>query len=106
MTEPAEDLRLEQNLAAARKVIPQEPGPSSLGDALGAMNDAAMSYARKWGLIDADGTVRCIQGCGRPGMLPHLCCPFCIARWREGDRLPAQQSRPVQRVANRSFRDE
>ena len=92
MTEPAEDLRLEQNLAAAQRALPREPGPSSLGDALGAINDAAMSHARKWGLIDAEGQLWCIKECGRKGMLPHLCCPFCIAAWREGDRLPPQSS--------------
>lgn len=48
-------------------------------------DQAAIAYAKKWSLIDDQGQLWCIRGCGRAGQLPHLCCVVCIAAWRRGE---------------------
>lgn len=48
------------------------------------IDQAALSLAKKWELIDANGQLWCIKGCGRAGQLPHLCCVVCITRHRRG----------------------
>lgn len=49
------------------------------------LDAAALSYAKKWKLIDDQGQLWCSRGCGRAGQLPHLCCAVCIAAWRRGE---------------------
>lgn len=47
---------------------------------------AAIEYAKMRKLIDDNGQLWCMKGCGRAGRLPHLCCTICITRHRTGQR--------------------
>ncbi len=62
-------------------------GTTSAGaDLVSPIDRAAIEYAKKWELIDDNGQLWCIRGCGRAGRLPHLCCTICITRHRTGQR--------------------
>lgn len=50
------------------------------------MDEAALALARKWDLIDDQGQLWCIRGCGRAGKLPSLCCTVCLDAHRKGGR--------------------
>jgi len=113
------DRALEQSyVPPAPPRSPLQPMGAGLSEVV---EECARSLARKHRLIDRDGQLHCWQ-CGGPiGWHVSLLCPLCRAdaprrkreqeakerAERERQRLEEQeQSRPVQRVANRSFRDE
>lgn len=63
------------------------PKPEPVSSALGTINEAAVSMARKWHLIDEQGQLWCIRdGCQSHGTYPSLCCPVHLAEHRR--RLP------------------
>lgn len=59
----------------------EAPVPSPL-----LIHEAAEAMARKFGLINHEGQVECIKGCGRLAQLPSLCCEQCLAWHRRGYR--------------------
>lgn len=102
-----------------------KPGPASpvapLGDAIAATEDCAVALARKHRLIDDQDTLHC-WNCGSPcdWHVSLHCVPCRVRSVREAPehrrleyqrqeaerRRQLERSAPVQRVANRSFRDE
>lgn len=50
------------------------------------LDEAAMVHAKKFGLINAEGQVTCLKGCGRLATLPTLCCRECLDARRRGWR--------------------
>lgn len=59
-----------------------EPSPQPAGVTTTlVMDEAALNYARKWKLIRADGTVKCLHdACGGDATLPTLECLACRDR--------------------------
>jgi len=57
------------------------------------IDEAALSFAKRWGLIDDQGQLWCSKRCGRAGRLPHLCCSVCLAAHQAGQRVPSVQGR-------------
>ncbi len=102
-----------------REPKPEKPSPARpLSEIVMVTDEQALVWARKFGLIDADGMLHC-------GHCRQICdwhvglqCATCRAeapyRQRERERQEREarsrqaqeQSRPQQRVAGRSFRDE
>lgn len=50
------------------------------------IHEAAVAMARKFRLVNAEGQVECIKGCGRLALLPSLCCADCLEWHRRGYR--------------------
>lgn len=59
--------------------------PTQVADAL-PIHAAAVAMARKWNLVNGEGQVVCIKGCGRLALLPSLCCKECLQAHRRGYR--------------------
>lgn len=74
---------LDGNEPAPAPVAP--PPYSSLGGLLD-IDDCAIAMARRFGVLNPDGTVRCLRECGRLGQLPSLLCAPCLAVHRRGWR--------------------
>jgi hypothetical protein len=66
--------------------------PTPLGKLL-PIDEAALSFAKRWGLIDDQGQLWCSKRCGRAGRLPSLCCSVCLAAHQAGQRVPSVQGR-------------
>lgn len=104
-----------------REASPVQPMGAAIADT---MEACALALARRHRLIDAAGQLHC-WNCGGPcGWHVSLHCVLCQAEerrtrperrrrerervrleWERAAREQEEQSRPVQRVANRSFRD-
>lgn len=56
----------------------------SAGSLTGVSDEHALSFARKFGALNDDGTVTCIVCERAPGQLPSLCCGPCL--WRRRGR--------------------
>lgn len=66
---------------------PVAPPPyHAAGSLTGCSDEHALSFAAKFGVLNPDGTVRCLRDCGRPGQLPSLLCAPCLAGHRRGWR--------------------
>ncbi len=50
------------------------------------LDEAALSFAKRWNLVTPEGQLICIRGCGRFATLPTLCCRECLAARRGGWR--------------------
>lgn len=104
-----------------REALPVQPMGAAIADT---MEACALALARRHRLIDGEGQLHC-WNCGGPcGWHISLHCVLCQAEERrtrperrrrelerqrlerQRERDEEQKSRPVQRVANRSFRDE
>jgi hypothetical protein len=59
--------------------------PTPVAEALGPIEATALSLARRWNLVRADGTIKCAKCDYRTGTLPSLCCEACLAHKR-GER--------------------
>lgn len=59
-----------------------ESAPQHISTLLG-INDCALAYARKWGVLNPDGSIRCIKCNYRLGTLPSLACEHCLLGFRE-----------------------
>lgn len=64
---------------------PPEREPTSAVELL-PVDEAAIALARKWKLVNAEGQVECLKGCGRLATLPSLCCRECLAARQRGWR--------------------
>jgi len=61
-------------------VTQDKPQPAGAATTL-VMDEAALSYAKKWKLVRGDGTCKClIDGCDGDATLPTLECAACRDR--------------------------
>lgn len=67
-----------------RDYTPAPPPPNPLRpvkELFSGIDQAAIAYAKKWGLVREDGTIRCLtQGCKGDGTAPTLRCAPCRKR--------------------------
>lgn len=61
----------------------QSSQPTPIGALATITDEALMNMARKWGLIDGEGNIWCMNGCREPATAPTLECVTCRDRRRQ-----------------------